>query len=277
MIPRVIVEAQDYRAKVLAEYFSQEPELTEEERQQLTSSSDLILDKELTSIKERTNYALLKLYADKGYDAFKETCLKMKVTKSLDRTDYSTFKGELAEVYLYVTIMEFIKKFNLNWKLYHSLVISKPVSEGGSTECDLILVAEEMLVVFEVKSYNGEKTITDLCTISVNGKKKNIYDQNALHCRCLQWHIKPLNLGGKYGMKSALFSFATGSLKDTRAKEHQQLMPLLTEDNVLNFLTALSKLKQKFWTSEIFDCIDSLVGQISMEEHLSYLKSINNR
>lgn len=276
MIPKVIVVAQDYRAKVLAEYFSQEPELTEEERQQFASSSDFVLDRELGSVKERTNYALLKLYSDKGYDVFKETCLKMKVTKSLDRTDYSTFKGELAEVYLYVTIMEFIKKFDLPWKLYHSLIISKPVDEGGSTECDLILVAEEMVVVFEVKSYNGDKKITDLCTITVNGKKKNIYDQNALHCRCLQWHIKPLNIGGKYGMKSALFSFATGGLEDTRAKEHKQLMPVLTEDNVLQFLTALSKLKQKFWTSEIFDCVDSLVGQISMEEHVEYLKSLRS-
>lgn len=277
MIPRIIVEAQDYRAKVLAEYFSQDPDITEEERVQLDPNSDLILDQELESVKARTSYALLKLYEEKGYDTFKETCVKMKVAKSLDRTNYGTFKGELAEIYLYVTLMEFIKKFDLPWKLHHSLIIRKPEGEAGSTECDLVLLAEEMSVVFEVKSYNGNKKLTDVCTINVNGRSSNIYNQNALHCRSLQAHINKFNLSSKYGMKSVLFSFATGSLEDCRTTDNKKLLPVLTEDNLLSFLSALTKLKQKFWKPELFDAVGSLVGQVSMEEHIAYLNSIKTK
>lgn len=272
MIPKVIIEGQKYRKKVVEKYYNGE---LSEEVDSDNQLREIEFTKEFSSAKERTNYALLKVYEEAGYSAFVKTCNSLLFKSSLQRDDYSEMKGELAEVYLYITITEFINKFKLPWEVHHSLIIKKPEGEKGSTECDVVLISEEMIVVFEAKSYNGDKKISDICTVSVNNRTRDIYKQNALHCRSLVHQLERFALSGKYGMKSVMFSYATGSIDDTRTIENKRLIPIVTENSLLSFLTSVSKLSQKFWSSGIFDHVESLVGLISPEEHLSYVKSLN--
>lgn len=269
-IPRVIIEAQDYRKEVVEATVV--PEECDEEYGEESSGVKLDLIETHGSVKARTNYALLQLYEQKGYDVFRRTCLNMKSNNWFNKGDYGFFKGECAEVYLYVTILEFIDKYKLPWKVFLSLVIPhKDGVEGHTTELDLVLVSEEMITVFEAKSYGGNKTIKDICTISRKYGDKNIYGQNALHCESLIKQIADCNINDQRGMKSVLFSYAEGTLTDSRKPEYKRLMPVLTEDDILSYLTSLTKLSNKYWKPTVFDVITKLSYELSIEDHMAYI------
>lgn len=273
-IPRAILDVHEYREEVVREFVSNYDD-EEDEEEEVTPSelpTDLHLEESHESVKARTNYALIQLYEQKGYDIFKQTCLAMKKNSWFKKDDYGIFKGECAEVYLYVTVLEFIKKFQLPWKVYLSLVIPhRDGKEGHTTEIDLVLVSEEMITVFESKSYGGDKEITDVCTIERKGGNKDIYKQNALHCESLIKQIADYNINDVKGMKSALFSYAEGDLEDTREDKYKRFMPVLTEDNILKYLTSLTKLSTKYWKPEVFEKIEQLSKELTVEDHMNYI------
>lgn len=269
-VPKVILEAQAYRKDIVGEFVEDEEEFDEEGEP--IPPTDLDLSETHTTVKERANYALLQLYEQKGYDVFKQTCLNMKGNSWFNTSDYGTFKGECAEVFLYVTILEFIKKFQLPWKAYLSLVIPHRRQEPGhTTELDLVLVSEQMITVFESKSYGGNKKITDVCTIKRKSGSKDIFGQNAMHCESLIKQIADFNINDQRGMKSVLFSYAEGTLEDTRDPRYKKLMPVLTEDNILQYLTSLTKLENKYWKATIYDRVEELSKQLTMQDHMNYI------
>lgn len=268
-IPKVILDAKDYRRSVVGQH----AEVHEVEVEDvLPDLVDLDLSEEHKTVKERTNYALLQLYEQKGYDIFKKTILNMKGNKWFKATDYGTFKGECAEIYLYATVMEFVKKFDLSWRVFLSLVIPhRDGIAGHTTELDLVLVSEEMITVFESKSYGGDKKITDVCSIKRSSGKTDIYGQNALHCESLIKQIADFNINDQKGMKSVLFSYAEGSLEDVRDTQYKRLMPVITEDNLLSYLTSLTKLEDKFWRDGVYKCLDNLADKYTMQDHMNHI------
>lgn len=270
LMPRVIVEAEEYRGKVVEVSRDIHPSIAQEG----SASIDFdISDIDITSVKGRTNHALIELYNQKGYDVFKNTCLEMKKNNWFSAQDYGAFKGECAEVFLYGTVLEFIKKFNLPWKVYLSLVIPhRNGIEGNTTELDLVLVSEEMVTVFEVKSYNGNKEITGICNIKTKSQDKNIYNQNALHCESLIKLIKGFNINSNRGMKSVLFSFSEGPVHDKREDINKRLMPVLDEKTILKYLTSLTKLNEKLWKPTLVEKMDELHKSLTVEDHMNYIK-----
>lgn len=268
-VPRAMLEAQPYRKAIVDQNVEEvEVEVDDEE----VNTADLELTESYGTVKERTNYALLQLYEQKGYDVFKQTCINMKGNNWFDKDEYGFFKGECAEVFLYVTIVEFIEKFKLPWKVYLSLVLPhKDGITGHTTEIDLVLVSEEMITVFEAKSYGGNKTIRDICTIQRKHGNKDIYSQNALHCESLIKQIADLNINDQRGMKSVLFSYAEGSIKDAREAKYKRLMPVVTENTILRYLTSLTKLENKYWKPEIYGKVFALSLELTMEDHMNYI------
>lgn len=276
-VPKVFLEAQEYRKKVLEPYLTEEEyEDYDEEDDEVESYStaSLYLTEEHRDIRSRTNYALVQLYEQKGYDVFARTCENMKHNNWFDKSEYGQFKGECAEAFLYVTIDAFIKKNNLPWRIYQSLVVPHRNGEqGATTEIDIVLVSEQQIVVFEAKSYNGNKTITDECTVHHGGKTTDIFGQNGLHCESLQKKILDLNINAYKGMKTAFFSYAVGSINDKRSPEMKTRMPALDERTIQLFLGALAKLETKYWRYDIFDRFDQLSKELTMKDHMRYVMS----
>lgn len=221
---------------------------------------------------ERTEHAFLQLYKKKGYDAFRETVIQMKRKPESFKEEWALFKGESAEMFLFITISEFIKVHNLPWKVFHSLVIPHWNQKDKTTECDVVLVSETNITVFEAKSYSGNKTLTGLCTITRSSGSADVYSQNALHCRSLSVLIEKHNLKKDAGMKSALFSFSEGDLKDKRNKDAKKLMPALDEDSLLRYLTALTKVNCKYWSADVIGAVEELSTKHTREEHISQFK-----
>lgn len=277
-VPKVIVDLHEYRAGVVEKYTTlQTIEILEDVISDDKVQVTLDLPEKKLSAKERTNYALLQLYYQKGYKIFRDVCYSLKENPGLNSSDFGIFKGEVAEVFLYVTALAFIEKFKLDYKVYLSLVIPKYTGiQGETTELDLVLVSKNMIVVFEAKSYGGDKKIKDICTISRKSGSRDIYQQNAMHIKSLFKLIEKYNINGR-GVKSVLFSYSLGKLEDIRDKRYKELMPVVTENNLLAFLTTLSKLNTECWTQEALDIIEETSKKYTMEDHMKHINSTKRR
>jgi len=194
------------------------------------------------TIAKRVFAAFQWVHENLGYDKFREMAIRLKKIPSLDQQQYSEAKGELAEVFLYRTILQWLEKRGLGykWKVYHHLMI--PFMSGkGYTEIDVLLAGKNMIVVFECKSFNGKKIIAKECYVKTSsGKGHDIYKQNGMHCKELWEHISPLSFGEIGLIKSVMFSFAVGTIEDKRVPDYKRLMPVLDEDSLVAFLDSLN-------------------------------------
>jgi len=225
--------------------------------------------KDHDSIQERIQASFRWVYETQGYPEFLAFCKRMKKMDFLSQDSFSRAKGELAEVFLTHTIEEWIKRNNLSskWRVYPHYYI--PYRSGkGHTEIDVLLVSRNCIVVFEAKSYSGEKFVVGDCSVKVKGRLTDIFSQNSLHCKALYEHIQDLVLGTSGAMKSIYFSFATGSLIDERTVDNQRLMPAIDEEMLPHFLNALEKNATTItWSSEIFTRVEAISKEYCADTH----------
>lgn len=271
-VPKVIVDLHEYREGIVNKYTTQQVvDIMESIEEDTESHVSLDLPEQKVGARDRTNYVLLQLYYQKGYQVFRDVCLMLKNNPGLSRDDFGAFKGEVAEVFLYVTTIAFIEKYNLDYKVYLSLVIPKHTGiEGETTELDLVVASKGMIVVFEAKSYNGDKKIKGLCTIQRSSGSRDIYQQNAMHIKSLYKLIDKYNINGR-GIKSVLFSYSAGKLEDVRQPQHQRLMPVVDETNLLGFLTAMSKVRGECWQPQALEVIETMSNTYTMQDHMNHI------
>jgi len=225
--------------------------------------------KDHDTIQERVQASFKWVYETQGYAEFLSFCKKMKSMDFLSQEAFSRAKGELAEVFLVHTIEEWIKRGSLGskWKVYPHYYI--PYKSGrGHTEIDVLLVSRNCIIVFEAKSYAGNKVIVRDCSVKVKNRLTDIFSQNSLHCKTLYEHIQDLVLGNSGAMKSVFFSFATGNLQDDRTPDKQRLMPAIDEILLPHFLNALEKNAITVtWSSGIFARIESINKEYCADTH----------
>ena len=274
-IPAVILEMESYRKQV-----AHGVKGNEEKKSTKPPKNIPVIDlKDFDSIQDRVRESFRWVYETQGYAEFLTFCKKMKNMDFLSQDSFSRAKGELAEVFLTYTIEEWIKRGNLQskWRVYPHYYI--PYRSGkGHTEIDVLLVSRNIIVVFEAKSYSGDKTIVGDCDVKVRGRLTDIFKQNSLHCRALYEHIQDLVLGPSGAMKSVFFSFATGSLVDERTPDKQRLMPAIDENNLPHFLNALEKNAETLaWSSEIFSRVESIKKEYCADAHSAEVQERRNR
>ena len=264
-VPAVILEMESYRKQVA--YGVKDKEKPEPNK----SPKEIpVIDlKDHDSIQERVRESFRWVYETQGYPEFLAFCKRMKSMDFLSQDSFSRAKGELAEVFLTLTIEEWIKQNNLSskWRVYPHYYFSYK-SGRGHTEIDVLLVSRNCIVVFEAKSYAGEKLVVGNCEVKVRGRITDIYSQNALHCKALYEHIQDLVLAKSGAMKTVYFSFATGSLSDERTADKRNLMPAIDEEILPHFLNALEKNASTVtWSGEIFSRIESISKEYCTDTH----------
>ena len=242
-VPKVILELEGFKQQYLEAVNSSRQSAEQVQKLEKIQKSLKQFDvKDHVSIAKRVFAAFQWVHENLGYDKFREMAIRMKRMPSLDQEQYSEAKGELAEVFLYRTILQWIEKRGLGykWKVYHHLMI--PFMSGkGYTEIDVLLAGKNMMVVFECKSFNGKKIINKECYVKTSsGRGHDIYKQNGMHCKALWEHISPLSLGDVGLMKSVMFSFAVGMIEDKRTPDYKRLIPVLDEDSLVIFLDSLN-------------------------------------
>lgn len=275
-IPAVILEMEEYRKKILIGGTSLPPKGEKvEEITQVIDELESVSFLELPSVRERTNHAFTWVFENFGYDEFRKMAIKMKKIDGISSDQYAEAKGELAELFLYITVKEWLRINNkYDWKVYHHFYL--PYKSGnGSTELDVVIASQYIIVVFECKSYNGAKILTRECMLTpARSKAIDVFKQNALHCKALWEHVEPFALSDVGVLKSAYFNFSLGTLTDKRSDDNKRLMPALSEDNIIHFLNAMNKSVNRVgWRSSILAFTEDIGRrEYNAEEHVSSIK-----
>jgi hypothetical protein len=270
-VPEVILQLADYRRDIMKDIKSAETvKILGSAIQELEELKNEINQH---TVQSRSKAVFLWAYEKLGYGEFKELMIKLKSMPLLSKEEYSQAKGVQAEIFLYATILEFIKRNSIeDWRVWHSYTLDY-ISGNGSTEIDLLIASRYMLVVFEVKSYGGSKVLDDVCEIHVGGRSHDIYAQNGNHCKALYEHIYLMALKNTGVMKSAFFSFSLGDLQDRRTPNSKRLLPVLTENSIVQFLEAVKRVSQVSWKDEIFEKLNSLYKtDFDMQTHITRIR-----
>ena len=178
--------------------------------------------------------SILRFYSQRGIEQTREFCQKL--LEAENHKDNKDFKakvhGEICEALLEAILTDYIKKNKLSnrWFFEKGMVIKDLDSRNKDfyTELDLTLFTPGKVVLFECKSYAGEKKLCDECTIVRSCGEFDVYKQNKNHMVVLNTNIKSCctsNVAGAY--KLALFNFSIGGLKDLRDEKRKKIMPVI--------------------------------------------------
>lgn len=181
---------------------------------------------------------LLRIYESEGVRPFLNVCAEMlKHTDSYDPDKKRQVNGELCEIVLMALTDNYIKKRHISAGLYHSMILANKNNKESSfrTELDFTLVAPSIILSGECKSYKGNITLVDDCTIRRN-KDTDVARQMRLHGNALVPYLKEYalgNIGGKvppYGL--FLFVYSLGTIEDLRTKDNKAKFPVCQISNL---------------------------------------------
>lgn len=240
------------------------------------------------SFKSVTNEKLIALYESKGVDAVlavAQKMLELNVHKS--NMDFRTsVHGEICESVLEVILLDFIKSNSLDkegWFISKGLIL-KDVDNPDSpylTEVDLILFTPYRFILFECKSYAGDKRLINECTI-VRDKIKSsfdVYKQHIKHYEALAKTMHPFRASdiAVGHMTIALFNFALGKLQDEREDKWKNYVPVFNAKNINKFLLSLKSDKVEWNMKYVRRAVDIIESQSEANsvKHLNYVKSLH--
>ncbi len=228
----------------------------------------------------KTRATILECYRQYGLAKVNAQAKKLILQCEREKLDYhirSTIKGELAEVVLECHLAE-IQKYIPMSVVSKGLCI-RDVNTKRTTEMDVTFFTPCRIYMFECKSYSGKKTITNECTLTNATVSKDVYGQSLHHMQTLNRYLVPYRLNrdvkGVGPFKLALFELSTQECSDQREDIWKSRVPLLTIDNIQEFLvrelTASSKVN---WDIQrMIPLLQQLDAQSStlFKEHLKRL------
>jgi len=235
-------------------------------------------------IKGKTRDILWTVYNKEGFNRFMKVVDNMRTFKGRDFNDVIQVKGEVAEVVLDVIINQFVKEREIaDWFIYKGLILGNKNNKKFSTEIDLLLVTPQVVSIFEVKSYNGDKIIFDDCMIRAKNDhrtfEKDAFAQNRVHIKAFWDNFSNCALSKTGVVKSVLFLFSEGDVTDEREYDKKLLMPVFTEKTAPEYLQALFSLnKAKGWeVNTLVKSLDKAQKEArSADDHISYVKSLGH-
>lgn len=192
------------------------------------------------------NNLLLK-YEDSGILEFKDYCVSlMKELEKKHGEEYNVLRGELAEVLLEAllrNLCDIFDEFGIKYELIKNLAMLKRGTNGKlySSEIDVCLCTEYKCYLFEVKSYKGEKTLTNECLLH-GFKDMNIYEQSRMHLDFFRENFDDCRYKFVEGRKNIpkpykmiFFEFSSDGVKDLRNREWKDRVRLITYLNFHDF------------------------------------------
>lgn len=242
--------------------------------------------------KNRTNARLLAYYREKG----KENALAVarEMLKSDTHKDDKLFRahlhGEICETVLEIIIEDFIKNHpeqTKDWVLSKGMIlkdIDNP-DNGYLTEIDLTLFTNYQILTIECKSYGGDKTFTEACTVNRKGQKPvDVYAQHEKHYECLLKTFEPFRKLGNGSInvtpiKLGYFNFSLGKVIDKRTIVWKNKMPIFNEYNIEKQLESYLD-KPTYWKMDHVKKVVNIIDKNKKSNtaaHLKYVTSINRK
>lgn len=194
--------------------------------------------------------------------------------------------GEIGESVLEVMLSHYIKSRNLKDWFYSPSLVIKDIDTLNSeflTEIDMVLVSPYKIYLFEAKTYSGMKTIVGSGKIiREKGKDFDVGSQQKLHVRVFDSTFSPFRrklASPLHGYSLPLFDFSTFSFEDQRSDSWKELMPILTPDNLFDFLDK-QQTKHIIWNVEKVRKVVGLIEKKNIQydlhsKHLSYVSNLH--
>lgn len=192
------------------------------------------------------NNLLLK-FEDIGISNFKDYCVDL--ISELEKKhgeNYNVLRGELAEVLLEALLRDLcdiFDKYSVKYELIKNLAMIKRGANGKlySSEIDVCLCTEYRCYLFEVKSYKGEKTLTNECLLH-GFSDMNIYEQSKMHLDFFKEIFDDCRYKFAEGRKNIptpfkllFFEFSQHGVRDLRSKEWKERVNLIDYKNFYEF------------------------------------------
>ncbi len=244
-------------------------------------------EENISKAKDAIRYKLLRVYESRGLDA----SLKMSneflldaasVGKELGINDFGKMiRGELSELYAELCLREYVKKHSGSFYV-KSLCFKRTDDKEGYTELDLTLFTKQFILLLECKSYSGEKTLTNEGCMNVKGRTSyNVFSQSRMHLTNLDSYVRrhkiqTLKEGGKPYIL-AMFSYSKDAIEDLRNDNWKKKFPLLTENNIEEFLSDINKNNVIWDINKLFKLVSAMNknSASNKEKHIALSKKNN--
>lgn len=185
----------------------------------------------------------------------------------------SVLRGELAEIYLEICLRDYIDSHPQTFYV-KGLCVKRQDGKEGFTELDLTLFKQDCILLFESKSYYGEKELKEECSIYQNGKKKmDVFRQNEMHLDNLRYYVDRFataNVKPRY--KLVYFSFADEIVNDKRNSDWKSRIPFTNDSTIDKFLE--QKHANEKWNMEALWKEISKLHEKSPENFKKHLKMV---
>lgn len=241
------------------------------------------------TFKDSTHDILTRYYEKNGID---ETIkIAMEMLKSKTHKDSKGFlasvHGEICETVCELKIHDFMnnhKEQTKDWIVSKGLILNDPEAKSAYlTELDLTVFTPYKILVIECKSYGGDKTFVNHCTVKRKSVKSvDVYDQHEKHYRTLMKNFSEFRLIREDNLKVApmriaYFDFSLGSVTDLRDDKWKKLMPILNVNNIDKMLTTLTNTQINWNMKYIKRGVDILERKkdVRTKKHYRYVTSIH--
>ena len=240
--------------------------------------------------KDKTNRLILDYYKKHSLD--RTIRLAYEMLKANTHKNDSTFRshvhGELAESVLEIGVMDFMKRHSeqtKDWIVEKGMVLRDPESNnrGYVTELDLTIFTPYKIVTIECKSFQGDKTFTDKCTVRRPGMKhKDVYNQHEKHYRTLMNNFQKFRIINEESarvspLQIAYYDFSIGTVNDVREAKWKKMMPIINPYNLDKFLEMLLD-KPTYWRMNYVRRAVQIIAknkESNTASHLKYVSSLH--
>ena len=183
---------------------------------------------------------LINVYNTHGVKAFLDVCANLlSVKESSDFNKKMQVNGEVCEVVLTVLTKRYLQHRGITSQCIHSLVLKDLHHKDSDfrTEIDFTIVSPFVCVTGECKSFAGDITIKDKCTLSRSTMNADVAKQINLHSKTLTPYLESLALPNSKGvprppLEAFCFLYSNGRVQDMRSKASRVEFPVVTIKNL---------------------------------------------
>ena len=243
------------------------------------------------SYKSSTSKILTEYCETNGLKATIETATIMlsKTGETGGKNFRATVNGELCETILILCIQDYIRRNKTatkNWFIEQGLILSDPNNRDSEykTEIDVTLFTPTKIILFECKSYGGDKVLKEKCTVTRVGQQpRDVYSQHIKHAEAILKNFASCKIisaatVNKSGIMLPLFNFSIGSLKDYRIEKDKNAMPVYNTTNIFTLLNNLGG-GEVVWNIPKCKQICRALHKTKKKDtadHLQYVKSLHH-
>lgn len=185
---------------------------------------------------------MIDVYEKHGLNMFINVCAEMLNIK--DREDWEKKKrvnGEVCELVLRVLTEDYLKTRNIEGYVFHSMVLKNlrnPKSEFR-TELDFTLLTPCFCLTGECKSFAGNITVTDRCTLNRDNLTADVARQTGVHLNALRPYLQEY-VKADVGIPQPpvfpfCFLYSNGNLADRRNSTARSELPVLTITSLFKY------------------------------------------